>query len=428
MCLKLPLNKVIELQAHSFYIDLDESLNIVELSKAFIKVVPTLCVGEGLAKYFSLQNPPLPIAPNFLEMFDGQLLTIKPISSPEIIFGGSFNKTSTGYLFIGYPQLTEMNQLANMGLSLSDFVSHDPINFYVGTLQLKDSMYKDLIKLNAELKRGKDQLEELVAQRTKELLQSEKMASLGTLAAGVAHEINNPMGFILSNLESLQGYMKDIKPILDALQTLPDSDKSKLNALVPAGIDWSELAYISGDIEPIVSECIKGGKRVSKTVAGLKSFSHPSDTHLHRLNIKEALDLAISLTMNELKHHGELRYVPGEDIFIKGNLTELSQVFVNLLVNASQALTINGLIEIEVEKQSLHVLVHVRDNGHGISQKNLNKLFQPFFTTKAVGSGTGLGLAISHGIVENHGGKISVQSEIDQGTCFTVTLPLDIEI
>lgn len=413
------------MQLHTFYIEVNDDLVITDYSSTFKKVMKSLAFEYPMANFFAFQSPSLPLQKDYLDMFQGQLITLRPTVDADVIFGGSFSRLDHGYLFIGYPQLTDMSQLSKLGLTLTDFVSHDPINFYVGTLQLKDSMYQDLNKLNAELKRGKEQLEVLVEQRTKELLQSEKMASLGTLAAGVAHEINNPMGFILSNLESLQSYMKDIKQVLDVLQSLPSEQRANIENISQASIDWRELDYISGDIETLVAECIKGGIRVSKTVAGLKAFSHPSDTKHNRLNLKEALELAISLTMNELKHSGELRYSPCEDLFIQGNLTELSQVFVNLLVNASQALSDNGIIEISVEKKSHEVVIHVRDNGHGIPEHNLSKLFQPFFTTKSVGSGTGLGLAISHGIVENHGGKISVISQVNEGSCFSVCLPLD---
>ena len=414
------------MQHHSFYIDIDNALNITGVAPAFCKVIPELSVGAPIASHFALQNPTLPFEHQYLSMFDGQLVTLKPLAKPDVIFGGAFNSTETGFIFIGYPQLTEMNQLATMGLSLAEFVSHDPINFYVGTLQLKDSMYKELISLNTELERSNEKLEDLVEQRTKELLQSEKMASLGTLAAGVAHEINNPMGFVLSNLESLQSYMQDVKYLLDGLHRLTAEQQKSLEDAMGKPLNWQELKYISEDIEPLIQECLNGGKRVSKTVAGLKSFAHPSDTKQSQVSLKEALELAISLTMNEIKHKGQLTLPSIDDIQLRGNLTELSQVFVNLLVNAAHALGENGQIDIKVDANDDHVTIHVTDNGHGIPKENLAKLFQPFFTTKDVGSGTGLGLAISHGIIENHGGRIQVTSSVGEGSTFSVTLPLDV--
>jgi len=412
------------LQQHTFYISLNDHLVIHSFTPSFAKVITHLSEGRVIDDFFILKNPALPLTASSLSMFDGQLITICPKHNPGLIFGGSFNKTANGYVFIGYPQLTEMNQLANFGLNLSDFLNHDPINFYVGTVQLKDSMYKDLITLNEKLKKSKDELQSLVEQRTRELLQSEKMASLGTLAAGVAHEINNPMGFVISNLDTLKKYTEDMKPLLSSLISLDVEKRKELEKLLDITLDWQELEYITDDLDPLISESLNGGQRVSNTVAGLKSFAHPSDSSHNDVSLKEVIELALSLTMNEVKHKGELVYPVFDDVVIKGNLTELSQVFVNLVVNAAHALTVDGVIEIKVIPTTSCVKVKVQDNGHGIKPENLHKLFQPFFTTKNVGSGTGLGLAISHGIVESHGGSITVESIVDQGTTFTIELPL----
>jgi len=418
------LNSTYPLQQHTFYISLNDHLVIDSFTPSFAKVITDLSEGQVIDDFFILKNPALPLTASTLSMFDGQLITISPKHNTGLIFGGSFNKTANGYVFIGYPQLTEMNQLANFGLNLSDFLNHDPINFYVGTVQLKDSMYKDLITLNEKLKKSKDELQSLVEQRTRELLQSEKMASLGTLAAGVAHEINNPMGFVISNLDTLKKYTEDMKPLLSSLISLDVEKRKELEKLLDISLDWQELEYITDDLDPLISESLNGGQRVSKTVAGLKSFAHPSDSSHNDVSLKEVIELALSLTMNEVKHKGELVYPVFDDVVIKGNLTELSQVFVNLVVNAAHALTVDGVIEIKVIPTTSSVKVKVQDNGHGIKPENLHKLFQPFFTTKNVGSGTGLGLAISHGIVESHGGSITVESIVDQGTTFTIELPL----
>ena len=177
------------------------------------------------------------------------------------------------------------------------------------------------------------------------------------------------------------------------------------------------------DISPLIQESLEGAKRVSKTVSGLRSFAHPSDSKQEQLSIQSAIDLAISLVRNELKYNAVLHYEPGDDFYVSGNLTELSQVFVNLLVNAVHAISENGAIEINIEATDKNVVVSVKDNGCGIPPENLDKLFQPFFTTKEIGTGTGLGLAISHGIIESHNGKISIESKVGEGTCFTITLP-----
>jgi len=303
-------------------------------------------------------------------------------------------------------------------------VHHDPINFYIGTLQLKESMYQEMIQLNDELKASAKHLEKLVEQRTQELLHAEKMASLGVLAAGVAHEINNPIGFLLSNLNTLKSYMDDIAPLLTKLNNLPDKDKEQLDTLTNIAVNWDNIDFICEDIGPLIDQSIDGSKRVSKTVAGLKSFAHPSDSKQEVMSIQQAIDLTLSLLNNELRHNVTLHYERENDVYINGNLTELSQVFINLVMNATQAVEKDGVISIKTEELENSVKIYVADNGCGISSDNLPKLFQPFFTTKEVGSGTGLGLAISHGIIENHNGSISVESKEGVGTTFTIELPL----
>lgn len=411
------------MQIHTFQFELDQQLNIKSFSPTFGKVCKQLHENMPLLSAFELVTPKIPVSKQFLTMFNGQLVTICPCDKKDFVFSGVFYQIPTGYCFIGYPQLTEMGKLAEMGLSLSDFVNHDPINFYIGTLQLKESMYEDVRKLNKDLKASAEHLESLVEQRTKELLQSEKMASIGTLAAGVAHEINNPIGFLLSNLSSLDEYMQNIVPLVMALSNLSETDKKHIEGMSQTSINWSDLAFMAEDISPLIQESVEGAQRVSKTVSGLRSFAHPSDSKQEQVSIQSAIDLAISLVRNELKYNAVLHYEPGDDCYVMGNLTELSQVFVNLLVNAVHAIGESGAIEIDIRPTNEDVVVSVKDNGCGIPPENINKLFQPFFTTKEIGTGTGLGLAISHGIIESHNGKISIESQMGEGTCFTITLP-----
>ena len=412
------------MQSQTFQLDLNEQLNIVDFSKAFSKVCPEITVNAPFSNLFKLVAPQLPLSTQIIKMFNGQLITLCPISSPSFVFGGAFYEVESGYRFMGYLQLTNMGQLSKMNLSLNDFVHHDPINFYIGTLQLKESMYQEMIQLNDDLKASAKHLKQLVEQRTQELLHSEKMASLGVLAAGVAHEINNPIGFLLSNLNTLKSYMSEIAPLLTSLSNMSDQEKEKLDTLSNIAVNWDNIDFICDDIGPLIEQSIDGSKRVSKTVAGLKSFAHPSDSTQAIMSVQQAIDLTLSLLNNELRHHVTLHYERGDDMYVQGNLTELSQVFINIVMNATQAVEKGGVISINTEKVDGWVKIHIADNGCGISPDNLSKLFQPFFTTKEVGTGTGLGLAISHGIIETHNGSISVESKEGVGTTFTIALPL----
>ncbi|WP_342806426.1 ATP-binding protein [Alteromonas sp. M12] len=262
----------------------------------------------------------------------------------------------------------------------------------------------------------------------KQLTQSAKMASIGQLAAGVAHEINNPIGFVKSNLSSLEQYIDVYRQISTQVATVFANDTSQ--SVEPSKqklidiVNNEDLDFINEDAKDILSESVDGLDRITNIVKDLKQFSRADTEEKSWLDINDCIETTLKMVGNELKYHCEIHKDLGELPKIKMNFGKISQVLTNLLINAGQAIGEKGQITISTKVQNQDVVISVKDNGSGIAPDNLSKLFDPFFTTKDVGKGTGLGLSISYGIIQEHGGDISVTSKLNKGSCFTVTLPI----
>jgi two-component system, NtrC family, sensor kinase len=276
----------------------------------------------------------------------------------------------------------------------------------------------------------KDSLTQL-QQAHAQLLQSEKMASIGQLAAGVAHEINNPIGFISSNLNSLAAYSQNIERALEALTGLlqdcieGNSDTVAKAQAVRQICEESDLEYITADLQKLVEESMEGARRVRQIVVDLRDFSHVDSPDIGEDDLNKLLDKTINVAWNELKYKAEVLREYGSIPTIRCYGGKLGQLFLNLLVNAAQAIAERGRILVRTEFADGRVSVEIEDTGSGIPPENLNRVFEPFFTTKDVGKGTGMGLHIAYKIVEAHGGKISVRSKLGEGTVFRVELPVD---
>jgi len=260
-----------------------------------------------------------------------------------------------------------------------------------------------------------------------QLLQSEKMASIGQLAAGVAHELNNPIGFVHSNLGSLKTYVDDIFEIAGACET------AAVNAANPADFAAIEALkvqkdfdFVRADIFQLVAESLDGLSRVRKIVQDLKDFSRPGESNWLWADLHTGLDSTLNIVWNELKYRCTVKKEYGPLPQVRCLPSQLNQVFLNLLVNASQAIPDKGEITLRTGTREADdaVFVAVADTGTGIPPENLPRLFEPFFTTKPVGKGTGLGLSLAYGIVHKHGGRIEVASTPGQGSTFTVILPI----
>ena len=282
---------------------------------------------------------------------------------------------------------------------------------------------RDLEKRNEELAMQKAELFRLQAQ----MVQSEKMASLGLLAAGVAHELNNPAGFIYSNVDVLRGYLERLKECLFAYDqlTLP-VDASIQIAALKRQIDYENLV---GDLDSILSDCSVGAERIRDIVQNLRLFSRLDEAEITRVEVHDGLEATVRLLSKYFKSGNiTLRRDFGELPLINCCAAQLNQVWMNLLVNAAQAIGgALGEVSITTSCNEASVTIQISDTGKGIPPENLKTIFDPFFTTKPIGEGTGLGLSISHGIIEQHGGTISAKSSLNRGTTFIVVLPIDAE-
>lgn len=279
---------------------------------------------------------------------------------------------------------------------------------------------RQLLASNAELKQLNEQLESAQNQ----LLQSEKMASIGQLAAGVAHEINNPVGFVNSNLGTLGKYITSMFEVINAYaaaEARVGVDTCPEVAQIKKAVDF---AFLREDIPSLLTESQDGLARVKRIVQDLKDFSHVDEGNWQHANLEQGMDSTLNVVANEIKYKAQVvkEYCGLPDVECMPS--QLNQVFLNLLMNAAQAIDSKGTITVRTGIAAEEVWVEVEDTGKGIVPENLKRIFDPFFTTKAVGKGTGLGLSLSYGIVQKHRGRIEVKSAVGKGTTFRVCLPI----
>ncbi len=297
-------------------------------------------------------------------------------------------------------------------------------------------MAKKVTQRETSLNNAKDSLQELndrLVEHQQQLLHSEKLASVGQLAAGVAHEINNPTGFVMGNIEVLKDYKDDLLNLLKHYQSLESCIESEdINATLSKLkeiLDFKEekdIDYILNDMDDLIKDSLDGTTRIKNIVQDLKNFSRVDSVNKKETDINEdVIETALRLVWNELKYKCTLKKDLGPLPLYSCNSGELSQVILNLLVNACDAISEKGIISISSHFRKDYIEIKVSDNGIGINEKDLNKLFDPFFTTKEIGKGTGLGLSISHRIIEKHGGILSVASQVNEGTVFTIMLPIE---
>ncbi len=282
-----------------------------------------------------------------------------------------------------------------------------------------DERTRELRKSNRKTKAAYHDLQEAQVQ----LVQSEKMASLGQLVAGIAHEIKNPLNFIYGNTDFLRQYIHDLKSVLSILQEKAVLDEEALKSLEQFKEEIN-YDFLLDDIETLINNFEEGAKRIHAIIGDLRTFSRLDTDQLKPVDVHEPIDLALNLLSNQyrdrIRIHKEYSKLPP----VECDPGKISQVFMNLLVNACHAIADTGDIWIRTSPQNGVVKIEIEDTGEGISKEHLGKVFEPFFTTKPVGKGTGLGLSISYGIIKQHKGTIQIVSQPGGGTCFTVELPI----
>lgn len=288
---------------------------------------------------------------------------------------------------------------------------------------------ESILSINKELKSKNDAVETAIKQLKEtqsKLVESEKMASLGQLTAGVAHEINNPVNFISSNVSPLKLSIKEIMEILNEYRKLNDPETKESSLQSARKLEQKyDIEYLIKELNSIIEGISEGAERTKEIVLGLRNFSRLDKHELKEVNLSEMIDSSLVLLRNQFKDRIEISRSYDPDLsYVECYPGQMSQVLMNILSNAIQAIKGQGIISIKTKLSGQEAEIFISDNGIGIPHDKLDNIFDPFFTTKEVGKGTGLGLSISYGIIQEHNGRIDVESELGSGTRFKISVPI----
>jgi signal transduction histidine kinase len=291
----------------------------------------------------------------------------------------------------------------------------------------------ELCRIVEEREKAFDDLKEAMLrlkQMQNQLVRAEKLAGIGQLAAGVAHEINNPAGFVLSNMNTMQKYVASFFHYVDSIENLVksaasgDSTAQSIRAGVQQIIDSDDYRYLKGDLPEVIKESLDGLQRIKTIVANLLAFTSSSEAERCMVDVNAEIESTLVLLDGEIGKKGHVVKNLGHLPKILANPQQLKRMFVNLIQNATQAIGPDGRISVSTEEKDNYISIAISDNGIGIPANVVPNIFNPFFTTREVGNGVGLGLSIAYRVIEGHNGNVDVQSEPGHGTTFTIRLPI----
>ncbi|TCV89647.1 sensor histidine kinase [Sulfurirhabdus autotrophica] len=362
------------------------------------------------------------------------------IAGETIAFNEASNRISLSYDLesVGYLETISTEKIDEAKLraavNLLQLLMKSGARYFMASemhIEVVKSDYEELQRKHAALLESEsrykalaEQLDERVKEQVKmidsaqrQLYQAEKMASIGQLAAGVAHEINNPIGFIKSNLSAAQSYVKKCRSMADLVKS--EGGEKLVNAWKTADLD-----FVLNDFDALLQESISGSDRVARIVADLKGFSNVDQAEEESVNLNDNIRSVCNVAANQISSQAEIVLELGELPMLRCFPGQLNQVFLNLLLNAAQAMKTRGEIRIKTNFSNGKIGIQIADTGSGIPAEALPRIFDPFFTTRDVGQGTGLGLTVSRDVIMAHGGFLEVASEIGVGTTVTIYLPV----
>lgn len=452
-----------------FYVVLNYNQEILQAGEVIQRISPIELLGSRFDQHFYINRPKIACEIELIKKHEKSLFLLQSahngmhlkgqmicLSDPEVV------------LFVGSPWVTDTKSLEPLGLKLKDFAIHDPVVDFLFLLQSQNTALADTKKLASELTKQRSQLQSALqikenlatiaeAQAHKlektltdlqkaqtQLVQTEKMSSLGQLVAGVAHEINNPVSFISGNLQYAETYIKDLVEIIQLYQKYY---QEPLPLELRQYLEESDLGFTLKDLPKLLQSMRVGCDRIRDIVTSLRTFSRLDEAEVKPFNIHDGIDSTLMILQSKLRadsHRPAIEIIKnyGNLPLVECNGGQLNQVFMNLISNAIDALESHNaqrsLAEIQISPSKIsittkvteanHVLICIADNGNGMTDEVRARLFDPFFTTKPIGKGTGLGLSISYQVVvDKHNGAFWCESEPGKGAAFWIEIPVVFE-